>query len=276
VIVPTFNRAGFIDRSLGSVLNQTHQDFEVIVVDDASTDGTEDAVKAISDPRIRYIRHQANRGPSATRNTGIMNAIGDYIAFLDSDDEWLPEKLEKQLAEFSADGTLGLVYCGWAWVRSDRSVRIVRAPNAETGWIDGYPRWFHNMVQDIVIRREVVHECVFNERIWAYENLEWLLRVMDSVRSGFVTDVLVRCHEHKSHRASDSRLRKLEGLECVLSSHEPYLRDYKKALFHLEMTAGALALEVRDARARQHLSAAVRLRPLSARTWVRFIKSAVV
>ena len=275
VVVPTFNRAQLIGRSLRSILNQTHEEFEVIVVDDASTDETEDEVKTFSDSRVRYIRHDENQGPSATRNTGIRSAENEYIAFLDSDDEWLPEKLERQLAEFSLDSTLGFVYCGWAWVRSDRSVRVSRVPDSETGLIDGTPRWFYNMVQDIIVRREVAGDCIFNERIWAYENLEWLLRLMNQAPSGFVTDVLVRCHEHASHRASDSRLKKLEGLEFVLSNYEPYLRDYRNALFHLRLSAGALGLEERDARAKKHLSAAVKLRPLSARTWIRLLKASV-
>ena len=102
IIIPTYNRAHLIGRAIQSVLNQTYQNFEIIVVDDGSTDNTEEMIKEFQkhDKRIKYIRHEKNRGGAAARNTGIKVARGEYIAFQDSDDEWLPEKLEKQMDVF--------------------------------------------------------------------------------------------------------------------------------------------------------------------------------
>lgn len=97
VIIPTYNRADIINVSLNSVVNQSYQNIEIIVVDDGSTDHTEEVVKSIGDPRIHYVKHLTNRGGSATRNTGIESAKGEYIAFLDSDDAWFPNKLKLQL-----------------------------------------------------------------------------------------------------------------------------------------------------------------------------------
>jgi len=93
VIIPLFNKGPYIARALNSVLNQTYQDFEVIVVDDGSTDNGAEIVRGFDDPRIRLIR-QENRGVSATRNQGFDKAISDFIAFLDADDEWMPKHLE--------------------------------------------------------------------------------------------------------------------------------------------------------------------------------------
>jgi glycosyltransferase involved in cell wall biosynthesis len=97
VIIPTHNRADFLRGALSSVLNQTYQNFEIIVVDDASTDDTAKVVAAFNDERIRFLQHENNRGGSAARNTGILASQCDYIAFLDDDDEWLPDKLRKQI-----------------------------------------------------------------------------------------------------------------------------------------------------------------------------------
>ena len=97
VIIPTYNRAHLIGRAIRSVLDQTYQDWELIVVDDASTDDIPGIVKGFTDGRVKYIRHDENKGAAAARNTGIQAARGAYIAFLDSDDEWLPEKLERQV-----------------------------------------------------------------------------------------------------------------------------------------------------------------------------------
>lgn len=83
VIIPTYNRAPLLGRAVQSVLNQTYQDFEVIVVDDASLDNTEEVVRHFADPRIHYLRHEENRGTAASRNTAIKIDRGEYVAFLD-------------------------------------------------------------------------------------------------------------------------------------------------------------------------------------------------
>ncbi|KYG33707.1 glycosyltransferase family 2 protein [Alkalihalobacillus trypoxylicola] len=98
VIIPTYNRAEVIMRAINSVLNQTYKDFEMIIIDDGSSDNTEYVVKQIIDSRVRYIKHHKNLNGAIARNTGIDASRGEFIAFLDSDDEWLPRKLEKQLS----------------------------------------------------------------------------------------------------------------------------------------------------------------------------------
>lgn len=98
VILPSYNRSATLLAAMNSVLTQSHADFELIVVDDGSTEDIESIVRSVSDNRIRYVRRAQNGGAAAARNTGLEHARGDYIAFQDSDDLWLPGKLEKQLA----------------------------------------------------------------------------------------------------------------------------------------------------------------------------------
>lgn len=98
VILPTFNRARTLARAIRSVLNQGYDNLELLVVDDASTDETEALMATLVDPRLRYIRLARNGGASRARNEGLRLAKGDYIAFQDSDDEWLADKLERQVA----------------------------------------------------------------------------------------------------------------------------------------------------------------------------------
>lgn len=97
VVLPTYNRASVLARSIYSVLNQTYTDFEIVVVDDCSNDSTIEVIAAISDPKLRLIQLAKNSGPSAARNAGIAVSTGKYIAFQDSDDEWMADKLEKQV-----------------------------------------------------------------------------------------------------------------------------------------------------------------------------------
>lgn len=108
-IIPTHNRAEIIPISLESVIRQTHRNLEIIVVDDSSSDNTETVVKSIQDPRVTYLRHSKNRGGAAARNTGIDAANGDFIAFLDSDDAWVPHKVERQLKHIYSVETPGNV-----------------------------------------------------------------------------------------------------------------------------------------------------------------------
>lgn len=99
VIIPSYNRARTLERAVNSILFQSYSDLEVIVVDDGSTDDTERLVRAIADPRVRYLRLGGNSGACRARNAGLKMARGAYIAFQDSDDEWLAGKLERQMAE---------------------------------------------------------------------------------------------------------------------------------------------------------------------------------
>lgn len=96
VVIPTYNRGFIIENSIRSVLNQTYKNIEVIIVDDGSTDNTEEVIKSINDKKIRYFKLKVNRGACYARNYGVSKAKGKYIAFQDSDDIFLPGKLEKQ------------------------------------------------------------------------------------------------------------------------------------------------------------------------------------
>ncbi|MGB3295831.1 MAG: glycosyltransferase family 2 protein [Phormidesmis sp.] len=102
VVIPTCDRERILPISLESVIHQTHENLQVIVVDDGSKDDTEAVVKGYQNPKIQYVRHSRNMGGAAARNTGIDLARGDYIAFIDSDDAWVPDKLERQYAHIQS------------------------------------------------------------------------------------------------------------------------------------------------------------------------------
>lgn len=116
VIIPTFNRQHLISRSLDSVLSQTRPADEIIVVDDGSSDDTDDLIQQCY-PSVRYL-YQDNRGISSARNYGINQAKGDWLAFLDSDDEWLPQKLEKQLVALQQMPGYRIIHANERWLRN--------------------------------------------------------------------------------------------------------------------------------------------------------------
>ncbi len=113
-ILTTYNRGSLIKRSLNSIIVQEYKNLEILVIDDCSSESYEDLIKSYNDKRIKYIRHKSNKGLAQSRNTGMENSHGEYIAFLDDDDEWLPDKIIKQLEIFqnSEFRNLGMVMCG--------------------------------------------------------------------------------------------------------------------------------------------------------------------
>lgn len=132
VILPTYNRAEFLSAALDSLFAQTYQNWECIIIDDGSTDNTVDILKLYEDPRIFYV-HQENQGVSAARNTGISRCKGDMIALLDSDDEWLPKKLEKQLSYMSKNG-FEICQTDEIWIRNGKRVNQKSKYCKPEGW----------------------------------------------------------------------------------------------------------------------------------------------
>ncbi len=136
VIIPTFNRAGVILKALGSVLAQKGASFEVVIVDDGSTDETRVLIQDVSreTPKVQYL-FQPNQGPSAARNLGILRASSEFIAFLDSDDEWLPGKLKAQLDFFERNPDFLICQTEEIWIRRGERVNPMKKHKKFGGFI---------------------------------------------------------------------------------------------------------------------------------------------
>src|SRR5262245_17522490 len=121
-IITTFNRPQFLQKAIRSVLTQDDPDFELLVLDNSSTDNTPEIVKSFQDPRIRYIRHEPV-GISRARNLGVKESRGEFIAFLDDDDEWLPGKIRVELSLFQkGNDRVALTYGGFQWFNDHGSI----------------------------------------------------------------------------------------------------------------------------------------------------------
>jgi|APTNR8051073442_1049403.scaffolds.fasta_scaffold00013_71 glycosyltransferase involved in cell wall biosynthesis len=182
VIVPTFNRRVLLARALASVRAQTFTDFEVVVVDDGSTDGTAEALAAEPPDRLRCIRLDRNLGQSAARNIGLRAAHGRLLAFLDSDDEWMPEKLAHQVAQLESQPGLAMVYGDLLRVPLRGPTRVLAAPDLVRGRImDGRSSGYASYglgIQTCLIRAEVMQDLGgFNEQLHCFEDLEFFLRL---------------------------------------------------------------------------------------------------
>jgi glycosyltransferase involved in cell wall biosynthesis len=182
VIVPTFNRRVLLTRALASVRAQTCTDYEVVVVDDGSTDGTAEALAVTPQDRFRYIRLDQNRGQSAARNIGVRAAQGRLLAFLDSDDEWMPEKLACQVAQMERQPGLAMVYGDLLRVPLRGPPRVLAAPDLVRGRLmDGRSSGYASYglgIQTCLVRAEVMQALGgFNEQLRCFEDLEFFLRL---------------------------------------------------------------------------------------------------
>ena len=206
VVIPAYNRAETIRRSVDSVLQQDYRKIELLVVDDASSDGTLDMLRQQPDPRLRVIRQPSNGGVGAARNRGIEEARGDFIAFLDSDDEWLPGKLSRQMAAFeNAPGRVGMIVTGVENRFKDGATAIQRA-HRNGGWFETLllRNTLHGAPSSGVFRREVF-EVVggFDPRLPAIEDYELWLRISRFFDIASIDEPLVRYFDMADF--SDSR-----------------------------------------------------------------------
>ena len=203
IIIPTYNREKEIGRAVWSILQQTYVWYEIIIVDDGSTDNTEEVIRQFADDRIRYIQLETNQGPSHARNIGIKEALYDYIAFHDSDDEWMPDKLELQMCKMTQVSEMfGLVYCRMSGIARDGSSRFVCPPlEYERSALEG--SMFKILLRQnaigtptMLVRKECLEKVGgFKEGLNCLEDWELILRIARNYQIGFVDEILLEVHK---------------------------------------------------------------------------------
>lgn len=195
VILPAYNRETLVARAIDSVLAQTWDDFELIIVDDASTDGTRGVLERYRDhPRVRLILSDVNRGGSGARNLGIEAARGALIAFQDSDDVWLPHKLAAQVAALEADPAAGLCYCGSIFSEGTGSFYIPEPVFArlEGDMSQEMLRRNTTSTQTLVIRREVLAAAgPFDAALKRFQDWDLMIRVAQLAPFAFLPEPMV-------------------------------------------------------------------------------------
>jgi len=236
-VIPVWNRARVVARAIDSVLAQALPagcTLETLIVDDGSTDGLDDALARYGD-RIRCVRHGRNLGAAAARNTGVAAATGDYVAFLDSDDIWLPGKLAAQLAFMASH----------AYPASCTAVRLKRAgmaeitspryPTGPLGVSDFSWGCFVSPGSTLICRRDAFHEVgEFDTTFERLEDWDWLLRYAHDHRFGFLAEPLAKVEIG----APPPRDKSLRALKLMSSKHSAGLTSSDRRHF-----SAALAVE---------------------------------
>jgi glycosyltransferase involved in cell wall biosynthesis len=219
VVIPTYNRQTALFRAIKSVEAQTRGDWELIVVDDASTDGTEEAARSLKDRRIVYLRHPRNWGGGAARNTGIQQAQGRYVAFLDSDDEWLPEKLARDVEALAGDG-VGLVYCGKELVDPEGRLLLRRIPTLQGEvYRQLLAHDFIGSCSRVAVRKEVIDKVGgFDDGLPSGQDWDMWVRAAQVAKVACVPECLVR--RHLGHEQISGSLKRIyEGHWQVVEKH---------------------------------------------------------
>ena len=210
VIIPTFNRALKTARAVASVLYQRYTDYEIVVVDDGSDDDTPIFLKQFG-KRIRRIEHTKNRGVSAARNTGIRNSDSPFIAFLDSDDYWLPGKLEKQMDFFSSEPEAVICQTEEIWIRNGRFANPAKKHRKPTGDLFT-PSLKLCLISPsaVMVKRSLLDEVgLFDESLPACEDYDLWLRIA----RGYPVPLIKEWHVVKEGGHADQLSARYEGMD---------------------------------------------------------------
>jgi glycosyltransferase involved in cell wall biosynthesis len=221
IIIPSYNRGHIIERGIQSVLEQTHQDIEIIVVDDNSQDNTADIVTNLiqKDSRIQYLYHNKQKGAQASRNIGIRAAKGKWIAFLDSDDYWLPDSLEKRLKVIHKLG-VKVVHSECNTIDVNGVIKPFGIP-ALSGYIYAellkYPS---PMFQGLLVEKEALKKINYlDEKIITYQEWDTSIRLAKYYPFGFVPQPTFVYDCQGKDTMSKNMLRDVEGYKQVFNKH---------------------------------------------------------
>ncbi len=235
VIIPTYNRAQWLRRAMTSALEQTCRNFEIIVIDDGSTDNTIELVANMASTAVRYIGHDTNRGAAASRNTGISAARGEFIAFLDDDDEWLPSKLEKQLHKFSVSGAaVGVVYAGSSIVsaRSGKTIHSFTSRHSREHTDVDFLRTVTFSTSVPLIRKSCFDEVgLFDETLPGAQDKDMWIRLARRYEFEFIPEVLVRRYIHGEQITTNLK-KKIEAKEKIYRKYYDILSLHPDIMAH--------------------------------------------
>lgn len=278
VIIPVHNSADYVAEAIDSVLAQTYPNYEIIVVDDGSTDSTPEIVKGYGH-EVTYVR-QENGGAASARNHGIGLARGTYIAFLDADDMWLPEKLEKQIKLFQNDPELGLVFTenylfdedGIYCDSLEKQVRLMTGDLAQNIFMNSGVA-----TPTVMVRKEVFEKLgTFEETLTQAEDDNMWIRITCNYRGMLIDEPLVKIREHQG-RISHDHIKLFDSiLQSIMLLRARYgerVRDkiapvLSKKLAQVHFNRGYALFDMNDfVEARRSFRRAIKARPFRYRPW---------
>ncbi len=276
VIIPTYNRADFLSSCVNSVLKQTFEDYELIISDDASTDRTKQYVESISDPRVVYVCNKTNRGVAATRNSALKISRGDYIAFLDDDDEWLPEKLSFQVEKIEkSPSDIGGIYTGVSYLDLELGeITSVSDPHIRGNILNEILPENFLVTSSLLLRKSCFEKAgLFDERFQFGEDFDMWIRIASYYKFDFIKEPLVKYAIHES-KITLNYQKVISGLELLLSKHKGLFSLNKKAFSDYTLGLGIFYCYNKDTRkGRKTFIEAIKLNPFNIKHYYNFALS---
>ena len=275
VVLPTYNRAHLLQRAIGSVLGQTHKNLELLVVDDCSNDTTPDVITAIGDSRLKYIHNQTRLGVSNSRNVGVQNASADLVAFIDSDDEWLVQKLEKQVAVLEQQSSdIAIIMCG-SLHRNDPSNSSPFAASREylIDITDSVPYGIPQTQSWLARREALVAAGLFDPTIGCFEDFDLALRVTQQWRVLLINEPLWIFQSTPGSLFSDLNNRAV-GLQAIYEKNRQRFVSDRKLDSTTLTQIGQFHMAARNRSVGiQWLVRAISVDPLNLRAWANLCAS---
>ena len=222
VVIPTYNKSQYLKEAIKGVLNQTYKEIEVIAVDDGSTDNTKEVVKSFNDPRVIYF-FQENKRPAAARNSGLRKTKGKYIAFLDSDDLWLKEKLKRQIDFMEKNSEIGLLGTACYEMTEKRKIVGKKIFPIKNKILQKDLIKYNPFIQSsVMIKKEVFDKVgLYDEKFRESEDYDLWLRIAESYKIANLAEPLVMKRYYR------------EGLSPVKDKEQLYfVLEAKKAAVH--------------------------------------------
>lgn len=235
VVIPSYNCREYINQAVSSVLSQTCDDYEVIIVDDCSTDGTREILREIKNPKIKVVLLEKNQGPSVARNQGISLSHGKYIAFLDSDDAWLTDKLKKQLSLFEGDEDIGLVYSDCLLVDKLGDITNGRKKRLFDYFAPQKGRVFEKLLvsnfiptSSVIFKREIAEDIgFFDGQYLVGQDFDYFLRISRKYIIDYIDEPLVKYRWNVGLTRSMRSTALKDGIEII----KKYLYQSSLSLF---------------------------------------------
>lgn len=217
VIIPVYNREKTIRRCINSIISQTVQPYEIIVVDDGSTDKSLKIVDEFN-YNIKVIK-QNHRGAQAARNIGILNAGGDYIAFLDSDDEWMPQMLEISINEISSHKSDCVTYSD-CYVYKNQKHRLWKLPECGNSAYSFLLINIGPMFQSMLAKKDIFIKIgLLDENVVAYQEWETAIRLANEVEIVHIKQPLFKYHLHLGETISKDKIKGIKGYTYIVNKH---------------------------------------------------------
>jgi len=283
VVIPAYNRAHCVEKAIDSVLAQTVDRIEIILVDDGSTDNTRDIIAEKYGDRVRYI-FQENQGIPGARNTGINHSRGEYVAFLDSDDSWRPNKLEKQLRLFEEHPEYGMVACRCAKIQCAENPKKPDRPlsyqgrRGKSGWIlkDLFAKNFIR-TSSVIIRKNCFEKVgLFDETLLQTQDYDLWLRMAAAYPVGFINESLTVYLDNARGISTDSllgRLYRQRALEKAYLKKAVPKKLYRRRMAQAYNVIGRHYLRRGDrAKGLKYLKQSLRLSPFNLKYTFYFIR----